>query len=105
MPPDITIVHNTITANPKWQHEPVNVKSRLELKNAKHVLIEDNEISQCWGGHGQDGYLLSMTVRNQYGEHAVGDHRKRHRPTQPLPARGAAAITFWPRTTTTSPAG
>ena len=31
------------------------------------MLIEDNEISCCWGGHGQDGYLLSLTIRNQYG--------------------------------------
>ena len=67
IPTDITIRGNTITANPAWQQQAVNVKSRLELKLAKHVLIEDNEISYCWGGHGQDGYLLSLTVRNQYG--------------------------------------
>jgi len=67
VPCDITITNNTITANPAWQAKPIGVKSRLELKNAKHVLIENNEISQCWGGHGQDGYLLSLTVRNQDG--------------------------------------
>ena len=68
IPSDITIRGNTITANPAWQQLPIGVKSRLELKNAMHVLIEDNEISQCWGGHGQDGYLLSLTVRNQDGD-------------------------------------
>jgi hypothetical protein len=68
VPTDITIRGNTITANPIWQQQAVNVKSRLELKNAKHVLIEDNDISQCWGGHGQDGYLLTLTVRNQGGD-------------------------------------
>ncbi len=68
VPSDVTIRSNTITANPAWQTQLVNVKSRLELKNARHVLIEDNEISYSWGGHGQDGYLLSLTVRNQDGD-------------------------------------
>lgn len=67
VPSHVTIRGNTITANPAWQAKPINVKSRLELKNARTVLIEDNDISQCWGGHGQDGYLLSLTVRNQDG--------------------------------------
>jgi len=67
VPSDVTIRSNTITANPAWQTQAVNIKSRLELKNARHVLVEDNEISYCWGGHGQDGYLLSLTVRNQSG--------------------------------------
>ena len=67
MPSHITIRGCTITANPKWQAEMVNVKSRLELKNARNVVVEDCIIEQCWGGHGQDGYLLALTVRNQYG--------------------------------------
>jgi len=43
------------------------VKNTFELKNAKNVLIEDNEINYSWGGHGQDGYILMFTPRNQNG--------------------------------------
>lgn len=67
MPRDVTIRGNTITKTPAWQARPIGVKNTLELKAATHVLIADNDISQSWGGHGQDGYLLLMTVRNQDG--------------------------------------
>src|SRR6185295_67770 len=66
-PRGITIRGNTITKNPAWQARAVNVKNTLELKNARNVLIEDNDISYAWGGRGQDGYLLMLTVRNQGG--------------------------------------
>jgi hypothetical protein len=68
VPSHITIRGNTITANPEWQFKAIGVKSRLELKNCRDVLIENNIIEQCWGGHGQDGYLLALTVRNQDGD-------------------------------------
>lgn len=67
IPSDITIRNSTLTARPEWQALAIGVKSRLEFKNARRVLVEGCEISQCWGGHGQDGYLLSFTVRNQGG--------------------------------------
>lgn len=67
MPSGIVIRGNTITKRPEWQALPIGVKNTLELKAARDVLIADNDITQSWGGHGQDGYLLLMTVRNQDG--------------------------------------
>ncbi|MCU1381996.1 MAG: hypothetical protein JWL71_693 [Acidobacteria bacterium] len=66
-PTNIVIRGNTITKRPEWQAMAIGVKNALELKNATHVLVENNDISYSWGGHGQDGYLLLMTVRNQDG--------------------------------------
>lgn len=66
-PKDITIRGNTITKNPAWQAQMVGVKNTLELKNARNVLIENNAIEYSWAGHGQDGYALALTVRNQSG--------------------------------------
>lgn len=67
MPSAVTIRGNTITKRPEWQALPIGVKNTLELKAARDVLIEDNDISYAWGGHGQDGYLFLITVRNQDG--------------------------------------
>jgi len=67
IPANITIRNNTITKRTEWQTQPVGVKNTFELKCAKRVLIENNQFSQSWGGHGQDGYLLMLTPRNQYG--------------------------------------
>jgi hypothetical protein len=66
-PADVTIRGNTITKNPAWQGVPIGVKNTLELKNVKGAIVEDNDISQSWGGRGQDGYLLVVTIRNQDG--------------------------------------
>lgn len=67
-PKDITIRGCTLTKNPAWQSQSVGVKNTLELKNARNVIIEDNDISYSWGGRGQAGYLLMLTVRNQDGK-------------------------------------
>lgn len=67
VPSNIVIRGNTITKRPEWQAQKVGVKNSLELKDAKTVLIENNEINYSWGGHGQDGYALMLTVRNQDG--------------------------------------
>jgi hypothetical protein len=67
MPSQIIIRGNTITKNPAWQTLPIGVKNTLELKAGRDILIENNDIRQSWGGHGQDGYLLLLTVRNQDG--------------------------------------
>lgn len=67
-PTDITIRGCTITKNPAWQTQLVGVKNTLELKNARNVLIENNDISYSWGGRGQAGFLLMLTVRNQDGK-------------------------------------
>lgn len=68
IPSDIAILDNDIGADPAWQAMPIGVKSRLELKNCKHVLVKGNKIEQCWGKHGQDGYLCTINVRNQDGK-------------------------------------
>lgn len=57
----------TITKRPQWQATNVGVKNTVELKNAIDWDFEDNDISQSWGQHGQDGYLLMLTPRNQDG--------------------------------------
>lgn len=67
IPSDIVIRGNVITKNPAWQAKAISVKNVLELKCARRVLIEQNVISRAWGGKGQDGYLLMLTVRNQNG--------------------------------------
>ena len=67
-PADITIRGCTITKNPVWQTQAVGVKNTLELKNARRVVIENNDLSYSWGGRGQAGYLLMLTVRNQDGK-------------------------------------
>jgi hypothetical protein len=68
MPADIVLVGNTITKRSTWQQQAVNVKNVLELKAARRVTISGNDISGSWGGHGQDGFLLMLTVRNQGGK-------------------------------------
>lgn len=67
-PSKITIRKNTITKNPDWMSKAVNVKNTLELKNARDVIIEDNDIWYSWGGRGQTGYALMLTPRNQGGK-------------------------------------
>jgi len=66
MPRDVTIRGNWITARPEWMGQPIGVKTRLEVKAADNVLIENNQIEYCWL-QGQGGYLVSFTVRNQNG--------------------------------------
>jgi hypothetical protein len=67
LPSAVIIRGNTITKHPAWQALPIGVKNTLELKAGRDILIADNDISHSWGGHGQDGYLLLLTVRNQDG--------------------------------------
>lgn len=67
MPSGVIIRKNTITKRPEWQGMAVGVKNTMELKAVRGALIEENDISYSWGGHGQDGYLFLITVRNQDG--------------------------------------
>lgn len=67
MPSQVLIRGNAITKRPEWQALPIGVKNTLELKAVRGATIEDNDISYSWGGHGQDGYLFLITVRNQDG--------------------------------------
>jgi len=67
MPAGVLIDGNTITKRLEWQLLKIGVKNTLELKAVRGATITNNDISYSWGGHGQDGYLLLMTVRNQDG--------------------------------------
>jgi hypothetical protein len=67
LPTNILISGNTITKRPAWQGQAINVKNVLELKNARQVTIENNDLSCSWGGRGQDGFLVMLTPRNQGG--------------------------------------
>ncbi len=67
IPSDITIRGNTITKNQAWQTQNIGVKNLIEFKNARRYTVVDNDISYCWGGHGQDGYVFELTPRNQDG--------------------------------------
>lgn len=67
MPANISITNCTLTKRPEWKALPIGVKNTLELKACQHVTVSNCDISQSWSGHGQDGYLLELTVRNQDG--------------------------------------
>jgi hypothetical protein len=67
MPTDVTIRGCDITKRPEWQTQAVSVKNTVEIKAGRRIRIEDNRISYSWGGKGQDGYLLVLSVRNQSG--------------------------------------
>jgi hypothetical protein len=48
-------------SGPQWQ-----IKNLLELKNARHVVIERNVLEHSWA-QAQSGYAVLFTVRNQDG--------------------------------------
>ena len=66
VPSDITIRQNLITKNVAWRGTPWTVKNLLELKNARRVLIEGNQLENCWTA-AQPGYAVLFTVRNSGG--------------------------------------
>jgi hypothetical protein len=67
MPSGVTIRGNDVTKRPEWQALAVGVKNLIEVKAGRNILIENNTLSYSWGGHGQDGYVFLVTVRNQDG--------------------------------------
>ncbi len=66
VPSDITIRRNLITKNVEWRGSTWTVKNLLELKNARRVLIEGNQLENCWTA-AQPGYAVLFTVRNSGG--------------------------------------
>jgi hypothetical protein len=62
---DITITHNTITRPAAWQGV-WQVKALLELKSARRVRIEGNELSNNWAS-AQDGTAVLIKSVNQGG--------------------------------------
>lgn len=72
---DIEIRSNTISKPLSWRlpvpgfesKGPWLAKNLLELKNAQRVLIDGNLIENSWV-HGQTGFAVLFTVRNQDGK-------------------------------------
>jgi hypothetical protein len=64
VPSDITIRGNTLFKPQWWRTRPGSVKNLFELKNAQHVLFENNVLDGCWKD-GQDGHAIQLTPRNQ----------------------------------------
>ena len=74
VPSDIVIRGNYFTKPVEWMAEhpryagkPWAVKNLLELKNARRVVIDGNVFEHSWA-HGQTGFAVLFTVRNEGGE-------------------------------------
>ena len=66
VPSDILIRGNTLSKPVAWRTEGWLVKNLLELKNARRVTVVNNTMEHVWL-HGQTGYAIVLTVRNQDG--------------------------------------
>jgi hypothetical protein len=66
VPEHITLRGCTLRKPTAWRGAGYVVKNLLELKNARHVLIEDNLMEYSWV-EGQTGFALVLTPRNQDG--------------------------------------
>lgn len=73
VPADIEIRGNHFSKPLSWKEgrpdyagTPWAVKNLFELKNARRVLIDGNLLEHNWP-HGQNGYAILFTVRNQDG--------------------------------------
>lgn len=74
VPSDIEIRGNYMSKPLSWRIDeptyagtPWAVKNILELKNARRVLIDGNTLEHSWT-HGQTGFAVLFTVRNERGE-------------------------------------
>lgn len=74
VPSDIEIRGNYFTKplewwidHPRYAGRPWAVKNLLELKNARRVVIDGNLFEHAWP-HGQTGFAVLFTVRNEGGE-------------------------------------
>jgi hypothetical protein len=73
VPSDIEIVRNVFTKPRRWKLDDPEfegvawtVKNLFELKNARRVLVDGNVFEYNWP-HGQNGFAILFTVRNQDG--------------------------------------
>lgn len=55
-----------LTKDLAWKKPGVQVKTTLEMKNVVGFLVENCRIDNAWQS-AQDGYLITLTPRNQYG--------------------------------------
>lgn len=66
-PSDLTIIENWITKDLAWRTAGHNCKNGIEFKNARRFRFYNNDVLNVWGGSGQVGVALVLTVRNQDG--------------------------------------
>jgi hypothetical protein len=66
VPANITVRGNHFNKPLNWRAEGWLVKNQFELKNARNVTVENNLITNVWGG-GQDGTAILFTVRAEEG--------------------------------------
>jgi hypothetical protein len=67
-PQDVLIQHCWMRKPLAWKGKAgTTVKNLFELKNAKRVKVLNCTLENSWGGQGQTGYAIVLTVRNQYG--------------------------------------
>jgi hypothetical protein len=66
IPSNIVVRGNHVSKPTEWRGSRWLVKNLFELKNASHVLIEDNVFEHNWQA-GQPGPAILLTPRNQDG--------------------------------------
>jgi hypothetical protein len=66
LPTGIRIRKNLFTKPTAWMTKTWTVKNLLEFKNVKNVMVEGNIFENNWA-HGQQGYSILFTPRNQSG--------------------------------------
>lgn len=66
VPSNITITHNVLAKPVAWMPLNWQIKNLLELKNAAHVLVQNNDFQYIWA-QAQTGYAWQITPRNQDG--------------------------------------
>ena len=73
VPSDIEFCRNTLTkpltwktGDPTYAGKHWSVKNLFELKNARRVIVEGNQMENCWVD-GQVGFAVQLTPRNQDG--------------------------------------
>jgi hypothetical protein len=70
IPSEIVIRRNTLTKDLAWNGKGYNIKNLLELKSARHVIIEDNLLEHVWR-EAQEGFAFVITPVNQSGTHVA----------------------------------
>jgi hypothetical protein len=66
VPSNITVRGNHFNKPLNWRSEGWLVKNHFELKNARNVKVDNNLMTNNWGG-GQDGSAVLFTVRAEEG--------------------------------------
>ena len=93
VPADIEVIGNQLSkplrwkeGHPSFEGTAWTVKNLFELKNARRVLVDGNLMEYNWP-HGQNGFAILFTVRNQDGGAPWSADRRRHLREQRRAAR------------------